>query len=96
MHNRRDHDESIIDPVLHPLKTLTPAQFMALGGNAVAFVRSIKGSDLSNLISRDLFEDNDDYHLVMSADGTPLMVADTSDALADWLGEQNFGLVSLH
>lgn len=52
----------------NPLRHLTRAQFMALGGNAV----------------------------VVSADGSPLMVADTQDAVSDWLSERNFGIVALH
>lgn len=81
----------------HPLRHLTPAQFMALGGNAVVYVRPISGEALSRLMS-----DNDEiaaeaeFHLVVSADGSPLMVGDTPEAVADWLSERNYGVVSLH
>jgi hypothetical protein len=32
----------------------------------------------------------------MSADGTPLLVTDTEDALVEWLGDKNLGLATLH
>ena len=81
----------------NPLRHLTPAQFMALGGNAVVYVRPIKGEALSAMMT-----DSDDvapeaeFQLVVSADGSPLMVGDTDEAVADWLSERNYGVVSLH
>ncbi|WDR02001.1 DUF1150 family protein [Devosia algicola] len=36
------------------------------------------------------------YQLVMSADGTPLLVTDTEDAVAEWLDDKNLGLVLVH
>src|SRR3954468_7367490 len=44
----------------NPLRHLTPAQFMALGGNAVVYVRSIKGSKLSEMMEPEGFEGEDD------------------------------------
>ena len=85
------------DQVDNPLRHLTPAQFMALGGNAVVYVRPIKGEALSEMMT-----DSDDvapeaeFQLVVSADGSPLMVGDTDEAVADWLSERNYGVVSLH
>jgi hypothetical protein len=93
---RSDRPTDNIDPAVHPLKSLTPAQFAALGGSAVIFVRAIKGNDLSELLDETGFIDDADYHLVMSADGTALFVADTEEAVDDWLSEKNFGVVPLH
>ncbi|GHA22390.1 hypothetical protein GCM10007989_17230 [Devosia pacifica] len=84
------------DGTPNPLKTLTAEQFAALGGNAVAFVRPITGTDLSDMITDADFEDESIYQLVMSADGTPLLVTDTDEAVDDWLTEHKLGLVSLH
>jgi hypothetical protein len=42
------------------------------------------------------FNETELYQLVMSADGTPLMVADTEDAVNEWLGDKNLGLATLH
>jgi hypothetical protein len=80
----------------NPLRQLTAAQFAALGGSAVAFVRPMRGDDLSAMIGEGEFNDEETYQLVMSADGTPLLVADTPDAVHEWLGDRPVGLVSLH
>ncbi len=81
----------------NPLRHLTPAQFMALGGNAVVYVRSIKGTKLSEMMSEEAFEDvGEDFQMVVSADGSPLLVADSEEAVEEWLADKNFGIVALH
>lgn len=81
----------------HPLRHLTAAQFMALGGNAVVYVRPITGAELAKMmIDSDALEPDAEFQLVVSADGSPLMVGDTAEAVADWLSERNYGVVSLH
>ena len=81
---------------INPLKSLTQAQFAALGGNAVAYVRPVMGEVLSAMISDAQFNDEEVYQLVMSADGTPLLVTDTQDAVVEWLGDKNLGLATVH
>lgn len=95
MYEKRN-DEAAQDALLHPLKALTRAQFAALGGDAVAYVRPVMGEVLSAMITDAEFEDEVVYQLVMSADGTPLLVTDTADAVAEWLGNKNLGLATLH
>ena len=80
----------------NPLRHLTPAQFMALGGNAVVYVKPIKGEQLAELMSDNDFGNDEDFHLVVSADGSPLMVGDTQEAVAEWLSDKNYGIVALH
>ena len=84
----------------HPLRHLTPAEFMALGGNAVVYVKSVKGKKLSEMMSEieDGGEDDAevDYQIVVSADGSPLLVADTLEAVEEWLSDKNYGIVALH
>ena len=84
----------------HPLRHLTPAEFMALGGNAVVYVKSIKGKMLSEMMSEieDGGEDDAEvkYQIVVSADGQPLLVADSEEAVEDWLNDKNYGVVTLH
>lgn len=80
----------------HPLRSLTPAQFMALGGNAVVYVRTLTGAELFGLISDADFEAEEILHMVVSGDGSPLLVADTEEAVSDWLLDKNFGIVTLH
>lgn len=81
---------------IHPLKLLTRDQFAALGGSAVAYVRPVSGAALTGLIGAGEFDLASQYQLVMSADGTPLMVGDSAEAVADWLGEQSLGVATLH
>ena len=83
------------DVVFNPLRNLTPAQFMALGGNAVVFVRPIKGGKLAKFLSTDVGED-EELQLVMSGDGSPLLVADSEEAVDEWLADKNYGIVALH
>ncbi len=88
------HEETAFD---NPLRHLTDAQFMALGGNAVAYIRPIMGDKLSEFMGE--FDESDagqEFHLVVSADGSPLLVADSQEAVAEWLLEQNLGIVALH
>lgn len=86
-------EETVFD---NPLRHLTPAQFMALGGNAVVYVRPIKGKKLSEMMVEPDFSDDEDFHIVVSADGSPLLVADSEEAVADWLSDKNYGIVALH
>jgi hypothetical protein len=87
-------EETVFD---NPLRHLTPAQFMALGGNAVVYVRPIKGDKLSEFMA-DIGDDDaaSEYHIVVSADGSPLLVADSEEAVDEWLSDKNFGIVALH
>ncbi|WIY53074.1 DUF1150 family protein [Devosia sp. YIM 151766] len=94
MMDKRNSDTTI--ETANPLKTLTRAQFAALGGDAVAYVKPVSGLVLSTMISDAEFDAGAQYQLVMSADGTPLMVADTAEAVTEWLGDQSIGLATLH
>jgi hypothetical protein len=81
----------------NPLRHLTAAQFMALGGNAVVYVRPISGAALSKMmVDGESVADDAEFQLVVSADGSPLMVGDSKEAVTDWLAERNYGVVSLH
>jgi hypothetical protein len=87
-------EETVFD---NPLRHLTDAQFMALGGNAVVFVRSIKGRKLSEFMDEvDESDAEQEFQLVVSADGSPLLVADSQEAVAEWLMDRNLGIVALH
>jgi hypothetical protein len=87
-------EEAHID---NPLRHLTAAQFMALGGNAVVFIRAIKGKKLGEFME-EITEDaaEEEFQLVVSADGQPLLVADTPEAVSEWLSDKDFGIVALH
>lgn len=80
----------------HPLKSLTAAEFMALGGKAVVYVKPMNGAALSEMTGNHNFEDGDDFQVVVSADGQPMLIADSEDAVVEWLSGKNFGVVALH
>jgi hypothetical protein len=85
-------------PFDNPLRHLTEAQFMALGGNAVVYVKHVKGADIGPILpqAEAQFDRETDFHIVVSADGSPLMVGDTEEAVEEWLAERSFGIVTLH
>lgn len=93
--NNRSGAQAVAAPA-HPLRSLTAEQFMALGGNAVVYVRTVSGAEVARLLKTPDFADAEVLHMVVSGDGSPLMVADTEDAVADWLADRNLGIVALH
>lgn len=95
MYEKRS-DEAMNGTLVHPLKLLTTEQFAALGGDAVVYVKPVLGAILTGFIADAEFNDDEQYHLLMSADGTPLLVTDTEDAVVEWLGDKNLGLATLH
>ena len=63
----------------------------------MVYVRPIKGKKLSEMMEdADPADDEEEFQIVMSADGSPLLVADTTEAVDEWLGDKNFGIVALH
>lgn len=91
MQQRRDEN-----PADNPLRHLTPAQFMALGGNAVVYVKPMQGSVLAEMMGQPDLAEEDEFQLVVSADGSPLLIADSREAVSEWLADKNFGIVALH
>lgn len=82
---------------VHPLKTIDEQQFAALGGNHVVFVRTISGGDLGTLIPEAAeMPDDATFHLVMAANGAPMMVSDNVEALNEWLGENEVEVAPRH
>lgn len=91
MHERPDEN-----PNNHPLRHLTAAQFMALGGNAVVYLKTMSGVDLAEMMGQPDLAEDDEYHLVVSADGSPLLIADSEESATEWLSDKNLGVVALH
>jgi len=81
---------------VHPLKALTPAEFMALGGKAVVYVKPMTGAAIGKMTGNTDFDDDGEFQIVVSADGSPLLIADSEDAVVEWLSDKNFGIVALH
>ncbi|RYE10814.1 MAG: DUF1150 family protein [Hyphomicrobiales bacterium] len=90
----RPEEQPVFD---NPLRHLTTAQFMALGGNAVVYIRPIRGDQLAEFMADIADEDAAaEFQMVVSADGSPLLVADTTEAVDEWLSDKNLGIVALH
>ena len=83
-------------PFDNPLRHLTAEQFMALGGNAVVYVRPISAAKLTEFMDQEELTGAQDYQIVVAADGSPLLVADSEEAVEDWLAERNYGIAALH
>jgi hypothetical protein len=94
MMDKRNSEDAL--DAANPLKHLTRAQFAALGGDAVAYVKAVSGVVLASMIEDAEFDGSTQYQLVMSADGTPLMVGDTTEVVTEWLTDQNIGVATLH
>jgi hypothetical protein len=80
----------------NPLRHLTPAQFMALGGNAVVYLKPMRGSELAEMMGQPELAEDEEFHLVVSADGSPLLIADSRESATEWLSDKNYGIVTLH
>ena len=91
MQERRDENQ--FD---NPLRNLTPAQSMALGGNAVVYVKPIAGAALAEMMGQPDLAEDAEFQLVVSADGSPLLIADSPESVAEWLSDKDFGIVTLH
>lgn len=95
MQDRRNDNPQAGSPN-HPLKGLTAAQFMALGGNAVVYIRTIRGGDLSEFLNEPDFDEDQLFQMVVSADGSPLLVTDSSESVAEWISDRDLGVVTVH
>jgi hypothetical protein len=69
---------------------------MALGGNAVVYVRPIRGEDLARFLQQPDFDDDQVFQMVVSADGSPLLVTDSTESVAEWLSDKDLGVVTVH
>jgi hypothetical protein len=80
-----------------PMKSLTAEEFAALGGEHVVFVRDISGQGLAAFVPQATFVPEDGkFMLVMSADGSPLLVTDTRDAVNEWIDNHSVEVVTRH
>ena len=89
--------EAMVTTTAVPLsKDMTIAEFTALGANALVYIRPIQGTRLAQLLADPEFESEEEFHLIVSADGSPLMVADSHEAVSEWLDEMNLAVATLH
>ena len=91
------HRDAATGLPLDPMRSLTAEEFAALGGEDTVFVRDISGEALAALVPQATFVPQDEqYMLVMSADGSPLLVTDNSDAVNEWLDNHSVEVVTRH
>lgn len=80
-----------------PLKAMTEAQFAALGAGDIVFWRKMSAGDLAEFIPQAAVAPAEQaLELLMSADGAPVMIADSRDAILDWIEGHEVRLVTLH
>lgn len=79
------------------LKQMTEEEFAALGAETIAFRRAISAGDLSGFVPQAAdMPDNMQFQMLMSADGSPILISDNDEAVADWLEEHEIALVERH
>jgi hypothetical protein len=96
----KSHDKSKLSsklPPVHPLKGLSTAEFAALGVHQVVFERQIDAAKLANLLPMAQIQSTADvFYLIVSADGSPLLVTDDHTAIEDWLDDADVSLAAVH
>ncbi len=76
---------------------LTPEQFAHLGDGAIAYVRSMKSEDVSRLYPQaPEIEPGLTVFALLSADGTPIVLADSREGALANAWENKLLTVSLH
>lgn len=98
--NSKLHDEAKTEsfrPFVDPLRQLSAEQFAALGAQSVVYVRQIDASALGVLMPDSGINPHAGMlSLLVSADGTPVMVTDNLQALHDWIDEREVSLATVH
>lgn len=76
---------------------LTPAEFAAIGDGHLAYVKPILSQDLNALFPQaPELEPGLELFALLGADGLPIVVADTREALIESAREHELVTVSLH
>jgi len=80
-----------------PLKAMSAEEFAALGANSALFLRQITGDQLASFIPEATGAPEDGvFQMIMSADGAPILVTDSTDAVYAWLDDNHITLVQRH
>jgi hypothetical protein len=77
--------------------TMTPETFAGLGGGRIAYVRPLKPTEAKSLFPQ-MPQVAPDLELwaLLAADGTPIMLADTREAVLLNASENDLETVSIH
>jgi hypothetical protein len=77
--------------------TMTPETFAGLGGGRIAYVRSMRSEEVKNLFPNvPPIAPGLELWALLAADGTPIMLADSREAVVMNAHEQDLETVSLH
>jgi len=80
-----------------PVKTMSAQEFAALGADSAVFAREITGDQLSQFIPEAEGAPEDGiFQMIMSADGSPVLVTDNDAAVYEWLEHNDIVLVQRH
>lgn len=83
--------------VSQPAKTMSIDEFAALGAEDVVFIRPITGLELTSFVPEaNITDPYVELHMIMSADGSPVLVTDNSEAIYEWLEDKDISLVQRH
>lgn len=95
-HNYRTTDFPIhVEP--QPAKSMTIDEFAALGVEDVVFVRAITGLELAAFVPEaNISDPYVELQLIMSADGSPVLVTDNRAVIHEWLEDKDVSLVQWH
>jgi hypothetical protein len=84
-------------PALPPAKADTPEALAAMGDGEVAYVKAFRAGELKHMFPQ-IAELHNQVELfaLFSADGTPLVIADTKAAVISGAWSHNLGITVVH
>lgn len=98
MHDKpNDNAEDRQGHPVHSLRDISALEFARLGGSDIAFVHAIEADELIAMLPDvEIPETDGELQLVMSAEGRPLLIADTKEAVGEWLSNNTVQVATLH
>ena len=82
---------------MNPRQIMPQEAFAGLGGGRLAYVRSMRSEDIRAAFPNvPPLQPGLELWALLSADGTPIMVADSREALVSSASEQELETVSVH
>lgn len=95
--DKRAFSEAPLGHSAEPLRILTAAQFAALGAGDIVFWRQMNAGALAEFIPQaSMAPAGQMLELLMSADGAPVLIADSREAIIDWIEGHEVRLATLH
>jgi hypothetical protein len=77
--------------------SMSPHDLAALGGGKIAYVRAMRGEELGRLFPQaPVMQPNQQIYVLIAADGSPLVIADSEQAAVANAWHNDLVTVSLH